>query len=162
MKKIPLTQGKFALVDDEDFDVLNKFKWCCNNWGYAMRNIQRNGIKSAIIMHREIMNTPKGMDTDHIDHNKLNNQKNNLRICTRRENQRNRKKNVNGTSKFKGVYATTEHGYKYYVSHIIVTGKRLFKTFPQTPEGEIEAAKWYNEQAEKHHGEFALFNQIPP
>lgn len=103
MKKIKLTSGKFALVDDDMFEELNKFSWCLNG-GYAIRGYSKNGKQAKLKMHRVIMNTPKGMDTDHIDNNKLNNQRNNLRVCTRSQNCMNRKKRStpNLSSSFKG------------------------------------------------------------
>ena len=87
MKEIKLTQDKVALVDDEDYKWLNEFKWYCAA-GYAARNSPKiNGKQSInIFMHREINNTPKGMDTDHISHNRLDNRKVNLRTCTCSEN----------------------------------------------------------------------------
>ncbi len=95
MKLIPLTQGKFAQVDDEDYDYLNQWKWYTtknHKTFYAARHIRINGKQKLIYMHRVIMNIIKGYKTDHIDHNGLNNQKYNLRICTCQENNRNRKK----------------------------------------------------------------------
>jgi len=94
MKEILLTQGKVALVDDEDFESLNAFKWHAkksHNAFYAMRNSPRiNGKRHHIRMHREIINTPDGMETDHIDRNGLNNQRSNLRVVTNQQNQFNR------------------------------------------------------------------------
>lgn len=166
MKKIKLTQGKFALVDDENFEWLSKWKWYVSV-GYAVRCVKipktqtsKRSTKS-VLMHREIMNTPRKMYTDHKDGNRLNNQKSNLRVCTPTQNISNSKKHSNGksskfTSKFKGVFVYRER----YRSHIRLSGKRIVRSFPYTPEGEIQAAKWYNEQAQKHHGEFALINLI--
>lgn len=72
ISEIPLTNGKVAIVDAEDFDYLNQWKWCCNH-GYAIRNGKRvNGKRIMMIrMHRLINQTPKGLDTDHINRNKL-------------------------------------------------------------------------------------------
>ena len=70
MKKIPLTQKQFALVDDENFKWLNQWKWYFSN-GYAMRGFRKNGKIIRLLMHREILKTPKGKDTDHINSNKL-------------------------------------------------------------------------------------------
>lgn len=163
MKEIKLTQGKFALVDDEDFDELNKFNWFyCR--GYGFRNSSRlNGPTRLIPMHRVIMNTPKGMFTDHRDHNGLNNQKNNLRICNHAQNMANRRKQVNGiTSKFKGVVVLNSRSglNKSYRTYIEINGKKITKSFPFTHDGEIAAAKHYNELAKKHFGEFAHLNEI--
>ena len=98
MKEILLTQGKVASVDDEDFESLNAFNWYAqkdHNTFYAARNSPRiNGKRPVIWMHRMIMNTPDGMETDHIDRNGLNNQRDNLRIVTNQQNQFN--KNAKG------------------------------------------------------------------
>lgn len=99
MKKIPLTQGRFAVVDDDDFERINKFKWCYHSTGYAMRRSEKFNGKSKILrMHREILNLLPLFLVDHIDCNKLNNSKLNLRTATNLENMRNRprrKKNRN-------------------------------------------------------------------
>ena len=104
MKTIQLTQGQFALVDDEDYDFLMQWKWQAHkdkSTYYATRVEYGKNIKKGIKMHRVIMNTPRNMETDHKDRNGLNNQKYNLRICTRGQNQTN-KRNW-GKSKNKGV-----------------------------------------------------------
>jgi hypothetical protein len=101
MKKIKLTQGKFALVDDKDFDYLNQFKWCYSH-GYATRNDYPNSKK--IYMHRVINQTPKGFETDHINRDKLDNQRKNLRTVKKIGNIHNigiRKTNTSGCT---GVY----------------------------------------------------------
>lgn len=93
MKLIKLTQGKFAQVDNENFEKLNKYKWFAQknrNTFYAQRSIRINGKQIMIYMHRIIINTPPGMTTDHRDGNGLNNQRENLRTATSQENQRNR------------------------------------------------------------------------
>ena len=112
MKKIPLTKGQFALVDDEDFEALSKWKWQAA-WQkniqsyYAVRTSRVLGVKKTVMMHRVIMKTPRGLQCDHIHHNTLDNRKSQLRNCTRGENQRNRK---SATRKSKtgvlGVYLT--------------------------------------------------------
>jgi hypothetical protein len=101
MKKIYLvTKGKIAIVDDEDFDFLNQWKWYCNVGGYVMRHEkQKNYKRNTIWMHRLINNTPEGFDTDHINRNKLDNRKNNLRSLLHGKNLMNmgsRKNNISG------------------------------------------------------------------
>src|ERR1035437_2037569 len=108
MKEISLTKNKVVMVDDEDYEYLNQFNWQCNINGrcsYAGRSTPRdeNYKQKHILMHREILGFPDG-SVDHIDHNGLNNQKNNLRICTVAENGANRRKQLIKTcSKYKGV-----------------------------------------------------------
>ena len=106
MKRIPLTQGKFALVDDEDYDKVMQHKWRARmphvskpNDIYANTGQYRNGTHQH--MHRLVMATPKGLYPDHLDGNGLNNCKDNLRNCTHRENLQNRHENA--TSAYPGV-----------------------------------------------------------
>src|SRR5574343_411505 len=110
MKEIQLSQGKVAIVDDEDYDYLNQWKWYaaerkCGIW-YATRNIRKDGKVRIIPMHRVILNTPKGMDTDHINGDGLDNRRSNLRSCTHMENICNPNRSLSPTksSRFKGVY----------------------------------------------------------
>ena len=98
MKKIKLANNKgIVLVDDEDYEILNHYKWHLQS-GYAAY-----GHKS-ITMHRLLMNQPKNMEIDHIDNNRLNNQRDNLRIVTSQQNSMNRSKLKNCSSKYKGVF----------------------------------------------------------
>jgi hypothetical protein len=95
MKIILSTNKKEILVDDEDYEKFNKHNWWAHKSGiyniwYAQTHIRVNHKDKVITMHNMIMSVPKGMHTDHIDHNGLNNQKSNLRICTNSENQKNR------------------------------------------------------------------------
>lgn len=105
MKKIKLTQGKHALVDDEDFEWLNQWKWSFLSSGYAVRSrwsLEEKRYK-MILMHREINKTPKGLTTDHINQNKLDNRKVNLRTVTKSQNAHNSKLFSTNTSGCKGV-----------------------------------------------------------
>ena len=126
MKKIKLTQGKYALVDNEDFKRLNRFKWHVKKDRrkfYAGRHLQDN--KQIIYMHREIMNTPKGLQTDHRDGDGLNNRRENLRICSHQTNQRNRiGANKNNILKVLGVSYNEKYRNKYQ-ARIRVNGKDI-------------------------------------
>lgn len=148
MKEIPLTQGKFAKVDDDDYDILAQHKWCLSH-GYAVHRI--NGVASS--MHREIICSPPGFEIDHINMDKLDNRKCNLRVCSTQENQRNRGKQSNNTSGYKGVcwHKPTS---KWGVS-ITARGRQLHLGLFVLPE---EAARAYDSAARKYHGEFAYFN----
>jgi len=93
----------YAIVDDEDFDWLNQWWWYRDSRGYAAR---RKGVKpneKIILMHREIVQTPKGMETDHINRTRLDNRRKNLRVCTTQQNQMNKSIQKNNTSGFTGV-----------------------------------------------------------
>lgn len=103
-KKIILTKGKYAIVDNEDFEYLNQWKWTLHSNGYAYRSLSGSRKnRKFIFMHRFILLTPIGLDTDHINHNKLDNRKKNLRVATRRENNMNSKLHKTNTSGYRGV-----------------------------------------------------------
>jgi hypothetical protein len=158
MKEIKLTQGKVALVDDEDYEYLNQFKWHTVNVGgilYASRNLRISKNKRiSQRMQWVIMGKHNGMVIDHIDHNGLNNQKNNLRICTPHQNFMNQSKQYNTKSGYKGV------GYvdNTIRARICISGKLIhlgtFKT-------EREAAMAYDEAALRYFGEYASLNFSP-
>ena len=101
MKKIPLTKGKFALVDDKDFILLNQSKWYLTALGYAAKKGGKTGI---IYMHQLLRKVPIGLEVDHKNRNKLDNRKDNLRAATRSQNQLNRGIQRNNTSGYKGVF----------------------------------------------------------
>jgi len=107
MKEILLTQGKIAIVDDEDFNRLNQFKWFAIRRGnkfHATRQIKTENGNRNFYMHHAVIGKPeKGHDVDHKDHNGLNNTKDNLRFVTRRQNSQNLDRG-NMTSKYPGVY----------------------------------------------------------
>lgn len=151
MKRIPLTQGKFAIVDDEDYERLVAMgKWQYVN-GYASKSIWPN---KAIKMHRLIANTPDGFETDHVNGNKLDNRRKNLRACTVSQNQWNCGISKSNTSGFKGVHRSR----KRWKTCIRVNGDLMYIGTFDTP---IEAARAYNAAAIKYHGEFAKLNEIP-
>lgn len=87
MKQIQLTKGKTTTVDDADYEWLSQFSWHCHSGGYAATKIKQR----VVLMHRLIMDTPEGMDTDHMNRDKLDNRRSNLRVCTHAENMKNRK-----------------------------------------------------------------------
>lgn len=150
MKSIPLTQGMFAIVDDGDFDYLMQWKWNYDG-RYAKRGITGNKKAANMYMHAQIMQTPKGMQTDHINKNTLDNRRCNLRICTKNENMRNRGKNKNNTSGYKGVAKCGNN----WVAYIIVDRKKIhigvFKSI-------LDAAKAYDAAAKTYHKEYSNTN----
>ena len=159
MKTIPLTQGYETQVSDDKYDKLMKHKWCVDilseNNIYAKRAVCNKEQCITIRMHREIMKVVPGMQIDHRDGNGLNNQTENLRICTKDENNRNRRKIIGSSSKYKGVYW---HGVakKWMVS----IEKNNDKFYLGLFKSEIDAAKVYNITAVKLFGEFAKLNII--
>jgi len=159
MKPILLTKGFVTFVDDEDYDHLMQWKWHVDK-GYAKRahhfkDLNGRWRKKGIFMHRVIMNTPEGIHTDHIDRDRLNNCKFNLRFCTISENNRNRKTQINNKSGYKGV--CWKQGKKKWVAKIKVGANEFHIGSFDCPK---EAAKAYNEAAVEHHGEFAYLNSI--
>ena len=155
MKQIQLTRGKFALVDDSDFEAMSALKWYATeiyNTFYAVRVVtEENGKRKMVYMHRLIIGAAcDGLQVDHVDMNGLNNQRNNLRACTRSENQRNRAIDRNNTSGFKGVSWDKKRG--KWRAYIRLNGKEMFL-------GRFaEAAAAYAarcDAAVKLHGEFA-------
>ncbi len=155
MKEIKLKRGEVALVDDEDFDRLVQLKWHCGSGGYAVHRVWPSGL---ILMHRFILNSPKGMVTDHIDRNRLNNQKNNLRVCHQTNNARNRNPDRGHSSLFKGVSIHSTRGYKYYRASLKINGNDFIEFFPFTKEGELDAARAYDRLALEHFKEYAYLN----
>ena len=110
MKLIKLTRNKYAIVDDDDFDKLNRYKWQCNYYGYAKRGIWDRGTNNnkQVLMHREIMGVldRKDIEIDHINKNTLDNRKCNLRFCSHQENIMGKSGHYknNKSSRYKGVY----------------------------------------------------------
>ena len=156
MKRKPLTQGKYATVDDADYEALSRFKWYFNN-GYARRNKKPRGV-GLLHMHRVIANTPNGMFTDHINGNKLDNRRENLRVCTHSLNKANRGKPKNNTSGFKGVFYQKDHRRKKpWTAHITVKRKSIALGYFSTKH---EAALAYNKAAKELFGEFARPNVL--
>jgi hypothetical protein len=156
-KQIPLTQDKVALVDDEDYERINQWKWQAMKvkykggelW-YAVRRTGHFPHQTAVLMHREIVNATPDVDVDHRNGNGLHNTRENIRACTQSQNMANRGKTIRNTSGYKGVikrrskWAAQLKKGKFY----------FFKVF-DTPE---EAARAYDEKAKEQFGEFAALN----
>ena len=166
MRKIPLTRGKFALVDDADYEWLSQWKWhalksvrkgetkfyACRHGGYG----RNSGV--YIYMHRLIMDAPPERSIDHADTDTLNNQRENLRFATHFENMANKKKQTvkNGlpvTSRYKGVNLDKRRG--RWNAEIRKGNK---KTWLGSFLSEVDAAKAYDAAAVRLHGEFCSIN----
>jgi hypothetical protein len=155
---------KIAIVDDEDYDRVmeavitrnvsgkprkNTGKWYAHSPPPSKKYYGMNGSRD-ILIHRVVMNAPKGMDVDHINGDPLDNRKVNLRICTRSENCRNRKVRADSKSGYKGVEVKPSGRFQAYIGY---PHQRL-GTY-DTPE---EAARAYDKKAIQLHGEFANLN----
>lgn len=151
MRTIKLTQGKVALVDDGDYEYLNQWKWCAVYFGKNWYAERKNNLGITIRMHKLIMNTPKGMVTDHIDHDGLNNQRENLRVCTHKQNMMNNRIRNDNKSGYKGV-CWSQGKWKVEImkdqKHIHIG---MF-------DDKILAAQAYDNKAKELFGEFAVLN----
>jgi len=160
VKLIPLTQGKFAIVDDENFDRLNANKWCAmrdksTRSFYAVRNSPRvNGKSRLILMHREVVNAEARFDVDHRNHNTIDNRLDNLRVCTTSQNAANSRVRKDNSSGCKGVH-WHKQSCKWH-ARLAVSGKRLHLGYFDSKE---DAASAYDAAALELHGEFALTNK---
>jgi hypothetical protein len=157
MQLIALSKGKFAKVDDEDYEWLSQWRWYANEQCpgrfYAERcYMGDDGRKVHPKMHRVIMGAPSNALVDHRDGDSLNNQRYNLRVCTKSQNLCNRSATRSNTSGYKGVF---KQGEKYWMARISVGGRAIYLGNFNTPEA---AAHAYDAAAIKYHGEFARLN----
>lgn len=152
---IPLTQGKFAIVDAADYPALIRYKWtvlAAPNTFYAVRSEGKTQIR----MHRQILNAPPHLVVDHINHNGLNNARKNIRLCTRAQNNRNQHSHKNSSSKYKGV--TWSKKDKTWFARIHKNKKTYYLGFFKK---ETDATRAYDKKAKKLFGQFAYLNFSP-
>jgi len=124
MKKIQLSNGGFTIIDSEDFNWLSQFRWRKDNVGYASYGKRVNGKYKVISMHRLLNNTPDNLQTDHINRNRLDNRKENLRSVTSQENHFNRNIQSNNTSGYVGVHWNKNR--EKWFAQIKLGGKSIF------------------------------------
>ena len=160
-KRISLPNNTFAIVDDMDFQYLQRFSWHTYA-GYAGRKVKtglRKPRQHVILMHREIIERVMGYrleigkECDHIDRNRLNNRRSNLRMVTRQLGSRNRNRQSNNSSGYIGVSWNASRG--KWRADIAVNGKQKFLGHFDTPK---EAAKVRDVAAVQLHGEWANLN----
>ena len=158
-RTIPLTRGKFAIVDAEDYPWLNKYKWYtvpdrCTCYAGRDLRLPKSGSYMRIRMHQQILEPPAGFCVDHINHNGLDNRKANLRSATHSQNCCNRRKTSARTwSRYKGVSWRIHD--KRWTAAIKINGQtRFLGRFRD----EVAAAKAYDAAARKYHGQFAALN----
>ena len=151
-----------VLYDECDRELIESRTWfiCMGHTGnpyVAGEFRQEDGKFKQMKLHKVIMNPPKGKEVDHISHNTLDNRRENLRICTRAENQRNRRRLVKGKySDYRGVSQKTIHGTTYWTAQVCVNGKKI-QRYLKT---EFEAPIMYNKLALEHFKEFAILNDL--
>lgn len=154
MKSIALRGGKYALLDDEDFDKLKQYKWHLNVHGYCFRFVWIDGRRVSILMHREILGLKVGemVMVDHVNSNRCDNRKENIRVCSRSQNAGNQRLSSNNTSGIKGV--SWDKKSKKWRASIRFGNKNYHLGFFANKE---DAGKAYEKEAVKRHGEFANF-----
>jgi AP2 domain len=158
--RIPLTQGKFAIVDDADFEWLNQWNWFAYKWVgkcrtifYARRNGRKDGgSRKTVAMHSQLF--PEFGILDHKDGNGLNNRRSNLRPASIGQNNQNARKRIGCTSRFKGV--TWFKSRSKWMAQIFIKGHHKNLGYFSNQQS---AAISYDAAAEKYFGEFALTNK---
>jgi hypothetical protein len=170
MPLIPLTRGQFAIVDDDDYAELSKFKWrahwddkrkrfnaarmiASETWPEAKADGRRSQRHKICFMARSILSPPPGYEVDHTNLDTLDNRRSNLRLAQRRQNMMNRGK-WGSTCRFKGVF---RNGRQFGARIMVESNRRKWLGNFNT---EIEAARAYNQAAKQHYGEFARLNPI--
>ena len=158
---VNLTKGRFAIIDIEDSERVNQYKWSVNDKQknhYAIATKVINKERHTKRMHRVVMGvTDPNVIVDHINHNGLDNRKSNLRICTFSQNMKNTTPRVGGNSKYLGVSFKKQRTFKMYVAQIQCDKKKYHIGYYET---EKEAALAYNKRALELFGEFANLNII--
>lgn len=151
---IPLTHGKWVLVDETDLGLVRSWRWTLSTDGYAVSKMMVDGKYRNIKMHRFLLGDALagGLHTDHINGNRLDNRRSNLRPASRSQNQANRE--TRRRNRFKGVQKNGPS----WSARVTFKGKHHYVGRIAT---EIEAAKVYNRIAREVHGEFARLNEIP-
>ena len=155
MKVILTRKGEEILVDDEDYEVLSQYVWHIERTGYAKRGFKIKGRCKSMLMHRQILGLEIGVkvDVDHINGNRRDNRRCNIRICTRAQNMCNREKLSNNTSGYKGV--SLKDGSRW-CAQIKINGRKKHIGCFDTPE---QAHAAYCRAALEAHGEFANFGE---
>ena len=151
-KKIPLTQGQVAVVDDEDYEILSQYRWRLSMKGYAERTGIKKGetARSTILMHREILKARHGMWVDHINRDKLDNKKKNLQLVTPSQNRMN---SVGRTNTLKGV--SWNKTKKNWLASIRLEGRTIYLG---SFSNQKDAALTYDKAAKKLFGKYAKLN----
>ena len=148
--EMPLTKGKIALIDDEDYALILLFHWFYDSHQYARTKKLSGGSMS---MHRLLIKPQTGYEIDHIDGNRINNQRKNLRIVTHKQNQANQGKHIRKTSQYKGVCWRKD--VNKWIAYIETNNKPTHLGYHLS---EVEAARAYDRAALDMFGEYARLN----
>lgn len=161
-KRIALTRGFFALVDDEDYERVAQFRWCVQSSRkgnpYVVRGVNAGGTRRSMLMHRFIMGVdgePATLTVDHINGDPLDNRRSNLRLCTNKENLWNQSARKGGTSEYRGV--SWNRRVRKWTAFIGVDGKNKYLGCYID---EADAARAYNREALEYFGNFARLNDV--
>lgn len=155
-KEIPLTKGKVAIVDDEDYERFGEFNWHCVGGRYAARSVGGRKNKRMVYLHRLIIGAKDGENVDHINGDKFDNRKSNLRIVTQAQNLYNSAIRSDNTSGYKGVVYVADCEAKWE-ARIHKDGRKItLGRFTDPKDAAIE----YNRWAKKLFGEYARLNEI--
>jgi hypothetical protein len=158
-RRIPLSQGKYAIVDPDDYERIYKHKWYISKRGntyYAVRGQWSPLLRKrlTISMHREVIDVPDDLYIDHINHHGWDNRKANIRPATAAGNARNaRYPKINTSSKYRGVWYNRQT--KKWRATIVVNRKRKQIGYFRD---EIDAAKAYDNAAKRYYSDFAILN----
>ena len=155
VKEIYLSNYKeIILIDNSDYEMLMQYNWCIAD-GYAITSLEINGIKTTKRMHQFLLDTLSGLEIDHIDNNRLNNQRKNLRMVTHQQNMMNKSKQNGCSSKYKGV--CWDNSRNKWISYIKKNNRcKHLGRF----NNEKDAANAYNERAKELFGEYANLNEV--
>ncbi len=151
-RTIALSRGQSAIVDEDDYERLNRHKWYCTSGGYAARSVWSKP-RRIVYMHREILGLDENTEVDHWNRNTLDNRKANLRRCTSSQNKRNTR-HINKLG-FKGV----QRSHRRFSAHIWLNARHVYLGGYDTA---VEAAFAYDTAALEQFGAFALLNVPRP
>lgn len=156
MREIGMKCGKFAIVDDSDYEAVAALRWGFTD-GYAVHYVKKNGKVRPMLMHRFLLNPPAGMQVDHINGNRLDNRRENLRLATTKQNCMNKAKRSDSRNRYRGCVYHPTYKSRPWQAKMRIEGKSTSLGYYATEE---EAALAFNNAAKKHHGEFAKLNEI--
>lgn len=160
-RRIKLTHGQFAVVDEDNFESINAHRWSARwNRGtcsyYAARSSPRkNGKQHTIFMHHAVLMATPGEYVDHKNHDTLDNRRQNLRLCKQNQNCSNRRRRSDNTSGLKGT--TWRKDRNIWQAQIMANGKQNHLGYYTSRE---DAGRAYDVAAIRLHGEFALTNRM--